>query len=493
MSKVCVIGAGIAGLVTARTMLAKGHDVTVLEQRRHLGGVWDPDFSYPEVGTQTNGRQYSFSEFPMPASYPEWPNGAQVYDYLNEYAKRFGVFEHIAFEMTVKHLAFDEGAGQWTVTVGDGSKTEDLTFDYVAICTGVFNRPNIPDLPGAEAFVERGGVIAHTSQFTDADLIDDKQVVVVGFQKSATDVVGVAIKRAASTTLVYRRAMWKTPKFFLNKINVKYLFYSRAVEAMIEPIDPTALERILHRIGRPITWGFWRVVERLLARQLGLHEAGLMPDHPLDTQISCALSVAPDGYYDSIRSRDMTAKKGQVVAFEDGGVRLDTGEHLPADVVIFGTGWVQSLPFLDAETLSKVVDHEGNFRLYRNIVSPEIPQLGFVGYNGSLFCQLTSEVAAAWLAHLWDGGITLPSLREMNAQVEHRIDWMRRNRPADLRSFKNSCVAPFEYHYWDDLLRDMGLPTTVSQNWVRETFKPLNPSDYAELLAPVRTPSEVES
>lgn len=492
MSNVCVIGAGIAGLVTAKTMLAKGHDVTVLEQRRHLGGVWDPDVSYPEVGTQTNGRQYAFSDFPMPDSYPEWPNGSQIYAYLTEYAKRFEVYELIVFNSSVQKLKYDGGARQWIVTVDDGSRADDMRFDFVVICTGVFNRPNIPDLSGAEEFTAGGGVIAHTSQFTDATMVDNKRVVVVGFQKSATDVLAVSAKRATSTTLVYRRAMWKTPKFILNRINVKFIFYSRAIEALIEPIKPRPVERFCHAIGRPVVWAFWRVVEKLLSVQLSLRDAGLVPEHKLDSQISCALSVAPDGYYDSIRRGDISARKGEVASFEHDGIRLADGDVVPADVVIFGTGWVQSLPFFDEALLNKVLDADGNFRLYRNVVSPDLPQLGFIGYNGSLFCQLTSEVAAAWLAHLWDGGVTLPSRETMHGELDDRINWLRERRPNDLRLFRNSCIAPFEYHYWDELLRDMGLSTKRTKNWIVETFKPLNPSDYEELLRPVRKPSKVE-
>ena len=116
----------VTSVVSAAKQAALGLPTTVagqIAQRRHLGGVWDPDVSYPDVGTQTNGRQYSFSEFPMPDSYPEWPNGAQVYAYLTEYAKRFEVFEHIVFGMAVEELSFDDRADQWTVRVSDGSKT----------------------------------------------------------------------------------------------------------------------------------------------------------------------------------------------------------------------------------------------------------------------------------------------------------------------------------------------------------------------------------
>ncbi len=50
--KVCVVGAGMAGLVSAKTCLESGFDVTVFESRESLGGVWSPDAQYYSVTTQ---------------------------------------------------------------------------------------------------------------------------------------------------------------------------------------------------------------------------------------------------------------------------------------------------------------------------------------------------------------------------------------------------------------------------------------------------------
>ncbi len=49
--KVCVVGAGMAGLISAKTLLESGFDVTVFESRETLGGVWSPDAPYYSVTT----------------------------------------------------------------------------------------------------------------------------------------------------------------------------------------------------------------------------------------------------------------------------------------------------------------------------------------------------------------------------------------------------------------------------------------------------------
>ncbi len=47
--RICVIGAGVSGLVAAKVLRGYGHDVHVVERAGGLGGVWHPARSYPGV------------------------------------------------------------------------------------------------------------------------------------------------------------------------------------------------------------------------------------------------------------------------------------------------------------------------------------------------------------------------------------------------------------------------------------------------------------
>src|ERR1700680_845878 len=98
---VCIIGAGVSGLVAAKTFTARGHKVTILERSGDLGGVWEPARSYPEVQTQSPKEPYRDTDTPMPDSYPEWPTGPQVYAYLTEYAREHGLMSKMRFNSSV--------------------------------------------------------------------------------------------------------------------------------------------------------------------------------------------------------------------------------------------------------------------------------------------------------------------------------------------------------------------------------------------------------
>ncbi len=118
IKKVCVIGAGISGLVAAKTFLEDGFDVTVFENKPDLGGVWEKSRAYPDVKTQNSRHTYCFTDYPMPEDYPEWPNGEQVRRYLQSYADNFGVSERISFKTEVIDISRKTGEKDvWVVSV----------------------------------------------------------------------------------------------------------------------------------------------------------------------------------------------------------------------------------------------------------------------------------------------------------------------------------------------------------------------------------------
>src|SRR5271170_809237 len=110
-----IIGAGVAGLVTAKVLRQAGHEVVIYDKAPDVGGVWSRTRRYPGLTTQSPKAQYSLSDFPMPRDYPEWPTGAQVQAYLAAYASRFGLDHALRLSTEVTAAAPAPGGG-WTVT-----------------------------------------------------------------------------------------------------------------------------------------------------------------------------------------------------------------------------------------------------------------------------------------------------------------------------------------------------------------------------------------
>jgi len=483
--RTCIIGAGISGLVAARVFLGRGRDIFVAEAGHDIGGVWAPSKSYPGVRTQTPRDLYSFSDAPMPAAYPEWPEGGQIYQYLCDYAARFGLLSHIHFNTSIQTIA--RAPGGWSVTLSgpDGSRTE--TFDEVVICSGQFSRPKRLDLPGQDAFTAAGGVILHSSAHRQAAAAAGRDVVVLGFSKSATDVAMQALEAGArSVTMVYREPAWKIPYFFGNLINFKNILYCRASEAMFMPWAPSRLGRLARILSAPMIWANWRALEALLGMQFKLKRLGLRPARRIEDTIHCATSIETPGFYAAIARGAIKMVRGTLQSYAPGAAIASTGETLPADLVVLAIGWQQDLPFLDAATRAALIEPDGQYRLHRMIVNPDLPGLGFVGFNSSFATTLSAELSAHWLAAWFDGTLAhTPSPAAMRTEIARVLAWKRKTRPA-ASQFGGLCIAPYHFAHFDELMHDMGVrPTT--KNPIAATLLPIDPKAYAVLWSKLPT------
>ncbi len=480
--KVCVIGAGISGLVAAKVLRGRGYDVSVVEKSGDLGGVWEPARSYPGVQTQTPRDLYCFSDFPMPAEYPEWPSGAQMHAYLGAYAKHFGLRPCIRFRTEVLSLSRQPGTDGWLVTLrGADAATGTEHFDLVVVATGQFSRPRTLHLPGEGAFVAAGGTVRHSSQYGDGAGAQGRDVVVVGFSKSATDIAMDALAQGARTvSMIYRRASWKVPYFFGGVVNFKHILYCRASEAMFMPWGPSRAGRLARRLLAPAIWANWRALEALLGVQFGLNKAGLRPEGRIEDSIHCATSIETPGFYKAVRDGRIRMVKGDLTGYAP-GCAMAGDARVAADVVVLAIGWSQDLPFLDANTQARLIEPDGQFRLHHLMVNPDLPGLGFVGFNSSFASALSAELGAHWLARYFEGGLRRqPTDAAMQAGIARALEWRRRDRRV-AQTYGGLCIAPFHHAHFDELMADMGAQTKPA-NVLAAHLAPISPEAYAKLL-----------
>src|ERR1700689_3404986 len=137
--KIAIIGAGFAGITTAKVLKQVGHDVVVFDKASDVGGVWSATRRYPGLTTQSPRDMYALSDFPMPKRYPEWPSGAQIQEYLAAYATHFGLapFLRLNTEGTSARVTKD-GVG-WRLDVrGEDDSTESIAVYRLVIANGVF-------------------------------------------------------------------------------------------------------------------------------------------------------------------------------------------------------------------------------------------------------------------------------------------------------------------------------------------------------------------
>ncbi|KAL6662341.1 hypothetical protein ACP70R_000200, partial [Stipagrostis hirtigluma subsp. patula] len=214
LSRVAIIGGGISGLAAAKQLAE--HDPVVFEATQSVGGVWR-HCVYRSTRLQTPRRSFQFSDYAWrDAGGPVLPTHAEVVEYLEGYADRFGLWRYVMLGAKVVGVNYVGGSGaagcidelwsgggrplrgtpMWEVgiTTGDSDTVQWHKFEFVVMCTGKYGDvPRMPEFPagmGPEVF--RGKVMhsldyCKLSEQETVELMRGKKVIVVGYRKSAID------------------------------------------------------------------------------------------------------------------------------------------------------------------------------------------------------------------------------------------------------------------------------------------------------------------
>jgi cation diffusion facilitator CzcD-associated flavoprotein CzcO len=487
--RVAIIGAGVAGLATAKVLTQAGHDVRIYDKTPDVGGVWSRTRRYPGLTTQSPKAQYSLSDFPMPRDYPEWPTGAQVQGYLAGYADAFGLTPSLRLSTEVT-AAWPTPDGGWTVetrragsagsagNAGGGASQE--TFDRLVVANGVFCEPAVPNYPGLAEFTAAGGRVVAGTELHDAEQARGRHVLVVGYGKSACDITVPVSEVGASTDVIARQMLWKVPRRIGGFLNFKMLLLTRMGEALFRYRYLRGVERFLHGPGNGMRARMLNSIGSVSVRQFGLKKAGLVPTGHMEDIVRGAIGLATEGFFEGVADGRIVVHRDRVIArLHAAGntpwAELSDGTMLPADLIICATGFTQGVPFLPGAVTDRLRDERGNFLLYRQIRPVDVPGLYFNGYNSSFFSPLNAEMAALWIAADLAGQVPLPDADTVRADVVAQLAFM------DTATSGHHChgtkIIPFSMHNVDEVLGDLGLNISArvrASHWIN----PIDPAAY---------------
>jgi cation diffusion facilitator CzcD-associated flavoprotein CzcO len=476
--KIGIIGAGFAGLASAKVLRELGHDVTVYEKAPDVGGVWSATRRYPGLRTQNSKETYTLSGLKFPRATPQWATGEDVQRYLETYVEKFGLAPLLRLSTEVIH-AVPAQSGGWNITTNAGTDH----YSHLVVASGIFSRPFIPRFEGVDVLKRLGGEIIPSSDLHSLDQVKDRNVLVVGYGKSACDVAVEIAKVARSTTVVARELLWKMPRKIKGILNYKYLMLTRMGEGLFPYRRLRGFERVLHARDSAIANNMVGSLEKVTTSQLHLKELGLVPQGTFADIARSTVSLATEGFFEAARSGAISVKRDNTIkGFAERNGRphaeLANGEVLPADVVVASTGWTQDIPFFPQEVQDKLFDENGDYLLYRQIYPINVKDLTFAGYNSSFFSPLSAEVSAIWIGSCLGGNHRVPSREEMLEETKTRLAWMRKRTGG--KHARGTNLIPFSMHNIDEVLSDVGIDIPRLKK-ARQWLLPPSPQDYREI------------
>lgn len=474
--RVAVVGAGPSGLAAARAFRELGLDVVVFEAAPDIGGVWSATRRYPGIATQNDKHTYAYSDRRMDDAFAEAPAGADVRAYLQAFARDNGLEKLIRLNTRVAEAEPADGGWTFQIHGPDGIARE--TADWLVVANGLCSMPYLPDLKGRDEFEASGGRLLAPSQIGDGEQLRDRDVVVIGWGKSAADIAVAAVPLARSVTVIARTIAWKVPRR-IGRISFQRVMLSRVGEHLLWGPYRTFAGRVLRRLTRSLRAWVVRRLGAAVTSQLELARRGLVPDVPashLDHLIS-------DGFLEAIDEGKIVVRRGAQVTRLGGGdvphAELQDGMVLPADVVVAATGYDQDLGLFTDAARAALVDEHGDLALVRYVLPERLPKLAFVGWINSFRSLVGAEIQSLWVAAVMLGLMRVPE--------------EARRQPAVFRLSHESAAARGlprlpendSFPTFDQWLRDLGMTPSL---WRRrgELFGPLQPTVYADLLGQMR-------
>ncbi|HXD09981.1 MAG TPA: hypothetical protein VN653_07965, partial [Anaerolineales bacterium] len=120
-------------------------------------------------------------------------------------------------------------------------------------------------------------------------------------------------------------------------------------------------------------------------------------------------------------------------------------------------------------------------QLYRHLIHPRIPRLGFAGFNHGFMHIPAVEIGTQWLCAYLRGEIKLPPVEEMEESIERVRAWKRAN--IQFEPSRSVAVNTRFQQYIDILLKDLGIsPYRKLPNIFAEIFGRYGSSDYAGVV-----------
>jgi monooxygenase len=468
---VLIVGAGLSGIGSAHHLQERcpGKSYAILEAREAIGGTWDL-FRYPGIRSDSDMHTLGYRFRPWTDS-KSIAEGPKILRYIEDTAREAGIDRHIRLNHRVLAAAWSSEEARWTVEAerSDTGETIVLTCDFLFANSGYYryDQGYTPEFPGIERF---GGQVVHPQHWPEDLDYAGKRVVVIGSGATAVTLVPAMARDAAQVTMLQR-----SPTYIVSMpgedgiaIRLRRHLPEKAVYAIVRWKN-VILQGLSYRLSRRRP----ELMKKLLRR--GVIKA-LPAGYDVDTHFSPRynpwdqrLCLVPDAdLFKAIGDGSAEIVTDRVRTFTEGGIELESGRELEADIAITATGL--NLLFLGGVRLT--IDGEEpdipRALTYKGMMLNDVPNfaytLGYTNASWTLKADLTAEYICRLLNHMdaaghricmptvtdpavteeplldFNSGYVLRSLAELPKQGSKEPWKLRQNYPIDLRMLRHGPI-----------------------------------------------------
>ncbi len=338
---VLVIGGGQGGLALGARLRQLDVPTIIIDKNARAGDSWRN--RYRSLCLHDPVWYDHLPYLPFPDTWPVYSPKDKIADWLEMYAR---VMELNLWTSTeALGASYDDDACEWTVRVRRDGREVTLRPKHLVLATGMSGVPSIPDVPGRDRFK---GEQVHSSAHRAGTGWEGKKAVVIGSNNSAHDISADLWEHGADVTMVQRSSTLVIRGETLVDLGMRALY---SEDALANGITHEKADMIF----ASIPYGLFPEVQKPIydkAKDLDaafyarLQASGFRLDFGEDeTGLFLKYLRRGSGYYIDVGASEMIADgriklaQGQVAEVTEAGVTLADGTELPADLIVYATGY----------------------------------------------------------------------------------------------------------------------------------------------------------
>ena len=339
---VVIVGGGQGGIALGARLRRLGVPAIIIEKNERAGDSWRK--RYKSLCLHDPVWYDHLPYLPFPDHWPVFAPKDKIGDWLEMYTKVMEL--NYWGSTTAKKARFDEAKQEWVLVVERGGKDITLRPKQLVFALGVSGYPNVPKIPGAETFK---GEQHHSSKHSGPEAYNGKKCVVLGSNNSAHDICAALWEHGADVTMIQRSSTHIAPSNSLMELALGGLYSDAAVKAGVTTDKADLIfASIPYKIMAPMQVPIYDEMKKrdadLYAR---LEKAGFMLDFgPDGSGLFMKYLRRGSGYYIDVGASELVANGSiklrsgvSIDHINPHSVTLTDGTELPADLIVYATGY----------------------------------------------------------------------------------------------------------------------------------------------------------